>query len=193
MNWVIIVFAGVVALVALAGPLQVLYEGVRSENALWVKLLVALLLGLALGALLGPRHAWAEGLVLKDWEGRHDWTAGDTAAQGVMVGLQVADWAQTRWFVKHPVVNVGCAVNNTTGRVEGTCGRVEYGETNAVLGGHPSVGRVNSYHVLTILGHAAVSYLLPHGVLRDAWQYVWIGFEVDSVRHNYSAGVKLAF
>ena len=100
-----------------------------------------------------------------------DWTTADTVRQGVFTGLTVIDWAQTRYIAKHPV---------------------EFGETNGILGKEPSVGKVNNYFATAIIGHAAISYILPPA-WREGWQYVWIGIEGQKTYHNYSIGIKLSF
>lgn len=102
-----------------------------------------------------------------------DWTREDTYRQAALTTLLIADWAQTRTFIKNP--------DKYPGR-----------ESNPILGPHPSVGRATSYTALCILGHGAISALLPTN-LRAGWQYVWIAIEVDAVLHNRSAGIKLKF
>lgn len=105
------------------------------------------------------------------WAG--DWSTGDTARQAALTTLFIADWAQTRTFIKNP--------DKYPGR-----------ESNPILGPHPSVGRATSYSVLCILGHGAISALLPPD-LRAGWQYVWIVIEADTVLHNHSAGIRIVF
>jgi hypothetical protein len=99
-----------------------------------------------------------------------DWTTADTARQATFTGLAVIDWAQTRYIAKHP----------------------EFYETNAVLGPHPSTGRVDLYFPVAIVGHAAISYILPPS-WRQGWQYVWIGVETQKTTHNHSIGIKMSF
>ncbi len=101
-----------------------------------------------------------------------DWSTKDTIRQGVFTGITMMDWAQTRYIAKHPI---------------------EFRETNPVLGKHPSIGSVNNYFAVSIIGHAAVSYMLPAGAWREGWQYVWIGIEVGAVAHNYSMGIRMSF
>lgn len=100
-----------------------------------------------------------------------DWTTADTVRQGVFTGLTVIDWAQTRYIAKHPYT---------------------FSETNGVLGDHPSVGKVNNYFATAIVGHAAVSYMLPPA-WREGWQYVWIGVESQKTYHNHSIGIRFSF
>lgn len=116
-----------------------------------------------------------------------DWTTGDTVAQGGVVTFQVLDWAQTRWFIKHPM-KPGCPPQST-------CPSLERHETDVTgfLGESPSVGRANNFIAASIIAHGAISYWLPHGWLRDGWQYIWIGIEGDATHRNKMAGVKFSF
>ena len=100
-----------------------------------------------------------------------EWTSADTAREAVYLGLHVADWGQTL-------------------SVPGNCDR--YTETNPILGKCPSRGDVNRYFAITGAAHAAVAYLLPRPY-REAWQYVWIGFEAHQVATNWQAGVRFNF
>lgn len=83
----------------------------------------------------------------------------------------IADWAQTRTIAKNPD---------------------KFKEFNKIEGTHPTVAKVNAYHTIGIISHAGISYLLPRGY-RDAWQYIWIGIEIEAVRHNYRVGIKMDF
>jgi len=120
--------------------------------------------------------AQAEGLNLDPW------TTGDTVRQGALTALLVADWAQTRHMATHscPESNPTCAVPFGEG-----------GGAHAFIGSHPSVGQVNNYFAASVIGHAAISYMLPRG-WREGWQYVWIGIEAQTVRTNY-VGIKYGF
>lgn len=99
--------------------------------------------------------------------------------QGAVVVLQVIDWGQTANFVKHP--------SQCIARTGKPCE-----ETNTLLGDHPSVGRVNNLNALAIVGHAAISYVLPQQ-LRPVWQSIFIGLEVDAVTGNKKVGVGFRF
>lgn len=138
------------------------------KDSLWIKLLVALLLGLALGALLGPRQARAEGLRLPA-----DWSTRDTVRQGVVTAEFLLDRAQTLYIARHP---------NTWSEKNG----------RAVINAHPSVGAVNTYFAAGIVLHAIVSAVLPPD-WRAGWQYVWIGSEAETVGHNYRIGIRFSF
>jgi len=109
--------------------------------------------------------AQAEGLNIDPW------TTGDTVRQGALTALLVADWAQTRYIVKHPETHQ---------------------EANPLMGEHPSLGKVNNLSVLSIVGHYAIARALPRE-WRHAWQYVFIGVELDATTYNARAGVKMEF
>src|SRR5882672_9397495 len=94
-----------------------------------------------------------------------DWTTGDTVRQGILTGLLIVDWGQTRYIVKHP---------QDPTKQDGTY--AWRAESNPLLGSYPSMAKVNTYFSVAIIGHAAISYALPRG-WRDGWQYVWIGVE----------------
>lgn len=96
------------------------------------------------------------------------WTRADTARQAAIVALQVADWQQTRWIVRHP---------------DG------WHETNPFLGDHPSMDRVDTYFPVLILGHAAISYALPPE-WRKWWQYGSMAGTGYVVIRNWGMGVR---
>ena len=100
-----------------------------------------------------------------------DWNKTDTAFQIVYTTLHFIDWWQTLDIARNPD---------------------KWSETNPILGDHPSVGRVNAYFTLTLIGHTAISYILPKDY-RRIWQVVWIGIEAGYVVHNYRAGIRIRF
>lgn len=112
-----------------------------------------------------------------------DWTREDTHRQAALTALFVVDWAQTRWSIKHNE-EFPCEKNAQP------CGF--YKEQNPFLGEHPNIGKVNNLIGASIIGHAAIAYMLPRG-WREGWQYVWIGIEINAVYYNHSAGIKLKF
>lgn len=101
-----------------------------------------------------------------------NWTTGDTVLESAFVAGAVVDWAQTR--------SLGSRRCVTDSQQIQSC----HWESNALLGRNPSRATVNTYFPLVILGHAAVSALLPRPY-RTIWQAVWIGVEVTAVRTNY--------
>lgn len=108
-----------------------------------------------------------------------DWTREDSYRQAALTALLVADWAQTRWAIKQN--EKGCARSCQI-----------YEEGNPILGKHPNLGKTNNLIAASIVGHAAVAYILPHK-WREGWQYVWIGIEANAVNRNQSVGIKMAF
>lgn len=117
-----------------------------------------------------------------------DWTTADTARQGALTALLVADWGQTRWIVKHPRDQIQSCAS------QAPCSRTyeSRSESNRLLGERPSIGKVNNYFAAFALGHAAISYVLPKE-WRQGWQYIFIGTEIDAVLANRSMGVKMEF
>lgn len=113
-----------------------------------------------------------------------DWTREDTYRQAALTTLLIADWAQSRWAIKHNEKTNYCA--------SGSSPCTLYEEDNPLLGKHPSVGKANNLIAASIVGHAAIAYLLPRG-WREGWQYVWIGVEANAVFRNRAVGVKLEF
>ena len=100
-----------------------------------------------------------------------EWTATDTAFQLAYTTLHVVDWGQTLDIAKNPD---------------------KWHETNPILGKHPSIGRVNTYFITTLIGHTFISYILPKNY-RRIWQCVWIGIEGGYVAHNYHMGIRVNF
>lgn len=114
-----------------------------------------------------------------------DWSAADTTRQAALTTLFIADWAQTRWMVKHPRSEQTCTAT--------TCSYDYLRESNPLLGSRPSIGKVNNLVAASIVGHAAIAYMLPAGEWRKGWQYVFIGIETGAVLHNRNIGLKMAF
>ena len=100
-----------------------------------------------------------------------EWTKKDTNYQLTYAVFHIVDWGQTRTIAKN---------SN------------KYSELNPILGKHPSIGKVNTYFLTTLVGHTAISYMLPKKY-RRYWQVVWIGLEAGTVAHNYSVGIKTSF
>jgi hypothetical protein len=100
-----------------------------------------------------------------------DWTKTDTAVQLGYTALHVMDWGQTISIAKD---------------------KVKWYETNPILGRHPSQGRVNLYFASTLIGQAAIAYILPKE-WRRTWQIAWIGIEASYVYKNYKVGIGVRF
>lgn len=113
-----------------------------------------------------------------------DWTREDTYRQIALTSLLVIDWAQSRWAIKKNEETNYCAFGSHPCTL--------YQEDNPLLGQHPSIGKLNNLVGASIVGHAAITYILPRG-WREGWQYVWIGVEAGAVYNNHSLGIKLKF
>lgn len=100
-----------------------------------------------------------------------EWTKTDTAFQLVYSALHITDWGQTRDIAKNPD---------------------RFHENNPILGKHPSVGKVDTYMALTLIGSTAMSILLPPKY-RRWWQVGLIGLEGALVIHNFNIGIKVNF
>jgi hypothetical protein len=109
-----------------------------------------------------------------------DWTREDSYRQAALTALLVADWGQTRYIAKHPDQ---C---NSKGCLE------EEGIARFWIGRHPTTGQVNNYFAASIAVNAAISYVLPP-VWRHGWQYLYIGYEANTVGRNRNIGIKMAF
>lgn len=105
-----------------------------------------------------------------------DWTKTDTAFQVGYSILHVIDWGTTRDIAKNPN---------------------KFHELNPILGKHPSVGEVDTYMTLSLIGHTVVSSLLPSEYkgwhVRRWWQGMTIGFKGGLVINNFSIGLKVNF
>jgi len=145
-------------------------------------------LALLLLALAGP--ASAQGLALPASTWAKDWTTADTMRQAAVTALFVVDWGQSRWIARNGFREFTFRNPDTAAKEEITITAEAFHETNPILGRHPSVGRVNNYFAAMIVGHAAISYVLPPA-WRQAWQYVYIGYELKTVTHNRSIGVRI--
>lgn len=113
-----------------------------------------------------------------------DWGKTDTVLLGTALGALALDWNQTRKITgpDHVVF-----LTETSGyrRRSGT-------ESNPLLGKHPSIGTVNRYFVLSMLGTAGLAYVLPP-FYRRAFLGGLIVVESAFVISNESAGVHISF
>lgn len=100
-----------------------------------------------------------------------DWTKKDTVYQLTYTVLHLIDWGQTLDIARNPD---------------------DFYEMNPILGEHPSVGRVNTYNIVSLITHTAISYYLPPKY-RRWWQVSAIGVKVILVSHNNNIGVKVSF
>lgn len=116
-----------------------------------------------------------------------DWTTGDTVRQAALSALILADWGQTQQIARGGLDQCKGAQTRCTYYFE-------RGPAAHFIGTNPSVGQVNNYFAASLLLSAGVAAVLPRG-WRDAFQYVYIGYEVRSVESNRGMGltVRLPF
>lgn len=100
-----------------------------------------------------------------------DWTAADKTREAVYLAVDAVDWLQTRNIARNPE---------------------RYYETNAILGQHPSIGRVNAYFASMMLVHVGIVTALPKEY-RAAFQFTSIAYEVSYVAGNYKLGISAKF
>ena len=101
-----------------------------------------------------------------------DWSTEDTIRQGVMLGLIAIDWQQTQEIAKHPEL---------------------YSEVNPIIGKNPTVHGVDNFFLASAIIKTGISYALPAGKWREAWQYINIGASATLVSHNYNVGIRIQF
>lgn len=104
-------------------------------------------------------------------EGQPSWTTTDTMLEGTWIVLHVLDWKQTLVIARNPH---------------------KFHELNPIIGKHPSIGKVNSYMLLSALVHPIISYHLPQPY-RSYWQYLTISATGGLVIHNFNIGIKVRF
>jgi hypothetical protein len=100
-----------------------------------------------------------------------EWPTADKALLGAAVGLLVVDWGQTRHITREPN---------------------RFYEKNPLLGSHPSLGEVDRYFALAILGTAGVAYVLPHQY-RQWFLAGVITLELATVASNHRLGLRVSF
>jgi hypothetical protein len=112
-------------------------------------------------------------IILSLWAfaARAEWRTMDTVLEVSFVTVTTIDWMQTINFTQHKPWYQK--------------------ELNPILGERPSRARVNTLIPLAILGHAAVSVLLPKN-LRTIWQGVTLGFEIITVSNNQIRGCSMS-
>lgn len=104
-------------------------------------------------------------------EGQSSWTTTDTMLEGTWIILHILDWGQTLDIARNPH---------------------RFYEINPILGRHPSVGKVDTYMLLSTIIHPIISYHLPQPY-RKYWQYVTISITGGLVIHNFNIGLKVRF
>ena len=110
-----------------------------------------------------------------------EWTKTDYALLGGAMTLLVVDWGQTRDLVRRPycVRNIPSCQTN-------------YYERNNLIGEDPSIGNVDKYFTVAILGTIGLAYLLPQTYRRYFLGGV-IVLEGFWVGRNHHIGLRAEF
>ncbi len=111
----------------------------------------------------------------------YKWTWEDTALQTVYSGFLVADWSQTLHTARDHITQHNFRTGFTP-YYESQDGAQRF------IGKYPSKRNVNMYFTTMMIGHAAVSYLLPKPY-RTIWQSFYIIYEYDTVQKNRDIGL----
>jgi len=101
------------------------------------------------------------------------------------------DWGQTRYIVKR---NKDRCIIYKDG--SWWCDYKYYEKTNIYLGKNPSIGEVDTYMPLAIIGTLTIAHLLPeeHWFLdRDKFLYGVSFIEIGTIYNNYKIGLKVDF
>jgi hypothetical protein len=110
-----------------------------------------------------------------------EWKAADYKLLGAATTLLVIDWGQTRNMTRSPLYITRCP----------DC-QAPYYEHNPILGKSPTIGEVDKYFALAILGTAGISYVLPSKYRRYFLGGV-IVLETLIVAHNHHIGLRVDF
>jgi hypothetical protein len=94
----------------------------------------------------------------------------DYVLVGTNAGLLLADWSQTLQIARDPL---------------------RHGEQNALLGLHPSVGRVNTYFAVSFIANAAILWL-PTTPRRIGYVGL-IAWKAHTVIRNHRLGLTIGF
>lgn len=95
------------------------------------------------------------------------WEKTDSYKEAAYLTVHVMDWLQTRYIAKSD----------------------DFYELNPILGKYPSMGKVNTYFLITGIGHVLVSYILPQKI-RNFWQAITFILESGVVGRNLAIGVR---
>lgn len=113
---------------------------------------------------------------------KSNWTTQDTVLQVATTALILADWHQTRWFVKNP-----CA-KSPLGGIDCDHPYREVGVARMYIGTNPSVHRVNQYFAASLVANAALAYVLPP-VWRTRLLVGQLFVQIVSVKGNYDKDI----
>lgn len=93
----------------------------------------------------------------------------DLALEAAFLATWYVDYRQTTVTAKNPTL---------------------YYEKNPVLGVHPHPDRVKAYFAAGAIIHPTITYVLPKGGYRTAFQAVTLGIEIDTISANFRLGVR---
>ena len=114
-----------------------------------------------------------------------EWTKEDISLATIFTLSTIIDWGQTRDIVKNNE-------NNCTPRKDNS-GRCDYyEETNIYLGKNPSIGKVDTYMPLAIIGVVGIAHLLPDN-MRKKFLYGMSFLELGTIYNNQKIGLKINF
>jgi hypothetical protein len=109
-----------------------------------------------------------------------EWKAADYKLLAAATTLLVVDWGQTRNMTRSPLYITRCNCQDP------------YYEHNPILGKSPSIGEVDKYFALSILGTVGVSYALP-----AKWRRYFLGgvivLESAVVMRNHHIGLRVEY
>ena len=107
-------------------------------------------------------------LALAVKECQAEWSKEDTQRETIYLVLHGADWLQTREISRNPY----------------------YTEMNPILGQNPTLQQVDSYFLISGIGHYLISRQLSPK-WRERWQMFSIGFEASTVAWNLRIGIAI--
>ena len=102
-----------------------------------------------------------------------EWTKVEIGMEAVYIAANIIDWGQT----------LDIADNPDRYREEVNC---------AMLGDHPSRGRVNKVFAAGLILQPLIAHVLPHD-LRKLWILSGIALEVSCIHGNQSIGLRMGF
>ena len=108
-------------------------------------------------------------LIVGTAQAADDWSRTDKALAGAALGTTLMDWSQTRYIARHPD---------------------QYRELNPTLPDHPTTGQVDAHFAGSILVGGLIANWLPSDYRKWFLGGVTV-FEIGTVGHNFSIGIKM--
>ena len=116
-----------------------------------------------------------------------EWTKEDMSLATIFTLSTIIDWGQTRDIVKNNKDK--CTPYKNGSR---HCDYAYYEKTNIYLGKNPSMGKVNTYMPLAIIGIITISHFLPDNI-RTKFLYGMSFLELGTIYNNHKIGLKINF